>query len=356
MNKELNIGEEVLIFRYIPEWGLNQDFEHYIIGNVVKSETSSNLSYHGSPWCTMNYTVLGEDGKKYFGNYINPTLGNSFFMKQEDYIYCLERKIANSQEKISKINEENQRIKKMIETIQIRENHKETQLIRKNHRWNGENKNMKNDLDLEYEIKVGQENAKKTKELYELLSSYNAYNILLLNAKKEYERGKANLKQYYSNSECYKEQIADLFALFKDDEFLTEKLISRINDKDMLFLIDKDTLLRMNSFDIINSNIAGLSNIDYNLLKIKDCKALVYKKRVYCRNPYYCDEHYEEQDAFGLFCGDKLVTPVYQLDSQSKIHDNMDIREILKPQSIDEIHEKITRAKNIKVKKLVLTK
>ena len=124
----------------------------------------------------------------------------------------------------------------------------------------------------------------------------------------------------------------------------------------MLFLIDQDTLLRMNSFDIINSNIGGLSNIDYNLLKIKDCKALVYKKRVYCRDPYYCDEHYEEQDAFGLFCGDKLVTPVYQLDSQSKIHDNMNIREILKPQSIDEIHDKITQAKNTKAKRLVLTK
>lgn len=211
-------------------------------------------------------------------------------------------------------------------------------------------------LDLEKEIKSSQEDARKTRELYELLSSYNAYSILLLEAKREYEEKKAGIKQYYSDSNCYEKQIADLFTQFKNDEFLTGKLKSRINDKDMLFLIDQDTLLRMNSFDIINSNIAGLSNIDYNLLKIKDCKALVYKKRVYCRDPYYCDEHYEEQDAFGLFCGDKLVTPVYQLDSQSKIHDNMDIREILKRQSLDEIYEKITEAKNTKVKKLALTK
>lgn len=211
-------------------------------------------------------------------------------------------------------------------------------------------------LDLEKEIKSGQEDARKTRELYELLSSYNAYSILLLEAKNEYEKKKTRIKQYHSDSNCYKRQITDLFAQFRNDEFLTGKSISRINDKDMLFLIDQNTLLRMNSFDIMNSNIAGLSYIDYELLKINDCKVLVHKKRVYCRDPYYCDEHYEEQDALGLFCGDKLVTPVYQLDNKSKIYDNMDIRKILKPQSIDEIHDKITEAKNTKAKRLVLTK
>lgn len=34
----------------------------------------------------------------------------------------------------------------------------------------------------------------------------------------------------------------------------------------------------------------------------------------------------------------------------------MDIRDILKVQSLDEIHEKINEAKNIKAKKLVLTR
>lgn len=107
MDKVLNIGDEVLVFRYIWEWGINQDHEHYIRGNVIKSEMSDDLSYHGSPWCVMNYTVLGEDGIEYFGNYKHPTLGNSFFMAYEDYIHYLERKIANNQEKILEINEEN---------------------------------------------------------------------------------------------------------------------------------------------------------------------------------------------------------------------------------------------------------
>lgn len=121
MDKELNVGDEVLIFNYIREWGINQDDEHYIKGSIVKSEMSDDLSYHGSPWYVINYTVLGEDGTIYFGNYKYPTLGNSFFMTQEDYIHYLERKIANNQEKILELNKENQKNKAMIENVQKRE-------------------------------------------------------------------------------------------------------------------------------------------------------------------------------------------------------------------------------------------
>ena len=72
---------------------------------------SHDLSYNGSPRYVMNYTVLGEDGTLYFRNYKHPTLGNSFFMTQEDYIQYLERKISSNQEKILKINEENLKFK-----------------------------------------------------------------------------------------------------------------------------------------------------------------------------------------------------------------------------------------------------
>ena len=120
MDEKLNIGDEVLIFKYIREWGINQDYEHYTRGNVVKSEISDDLSYHGSPWCVMNYTVLGENGTLYFGNYKHPSLGNCFFMTQEDYIHYLERKIANNQEKILEINKENKKIQQMIESVKIK--------------------------------------------------------------------------------------------------------------------------------------------------------------------------------------------------------------------------------------------
>lgn len=211
-------------------------------------------------------------------------------------------------------------------------------------------------LNLEHEIELGQENAKNTKELYQLLSSYNAYSILLLKAKSEYERKTANIKRNYSDSDCYKNQIEDLFFLFNSDECLRAKQLSGISNKDMLFLIDQDTILRMNSYDIMHPNIGGLSNIDYELLKINYCVGKVHTKSVYCGDPYYCDRHWENKEAFGLFYKGNLITPSYELDSQFRLYDNMDIREILKPQSLDEIYEKITEAKDTKAKKLVLTK
>lgn len=123
MDKELNIGDEVLVFKYITEWGLHQDYEHFIKGIIVKSEISDDLSYHGSPWYKMNYTVLGEDGKKYFGNYKHPHLGNSFFMTKEDYIYYLKNKLINNKEKILEITTENKKIQEMINSIQMEDKH-----------------------------------------------------------------------------------------------------------------------------------------------------------------------------------------------------------------------------------------
>lgn len=211
-------------------------------------------------------------------------------------------------------------------------------------------------LDLQNEIVVGEENAKKAKELYELLSSYNAYSILLLKARSEYERKKLNFNQCYLDSNCYKDQGEDLFSIFNSDECLKVKQLLTLGDKDMLFLIDNDTLLRINSFDIINSYARGLSRIHYDLLEISECRARIYNQSVYSGDPYYCDYHSEEKEAFGLLDNGNLVTPSYVLDSQFKFYDNMDIREILKIQSLDEIYGKITEAKNKKVKNLILTK
>lgn len=207
--------------------------------------------------------------------------------------------------------------------------------------------------ELKKEIKDGQASAKIAEELYQLLSSYNAYNILLLKAKIEFERLKVKIDNYYSYSDCYKEQINDLFSTFKSNECLRLKQISGINEKDMIFLIDQDTLLRMNSFDIMNSNIGGLSSIDYDLLKINNCMAKIYKENVYCGDPYYCDSHFEEKNAFGLFYREELITPSYELDSQFMEYNNMDIRDILKVQSLDDIQDKINQAKNKKIARVL---
>ena len=207
--------------------------------------------------------------------------------------------------------------------------------------------------ELKREIKNGQVNAKRTEELYQLLSSYNAYNILLLKAKIEHERLKTKSNNYYLNSNCYENQINDLFSTFKSNECLRLKQISGINKKDMIFLIDQDTLLRLNSFDIMTSNIGGLSSIDYDLLKINNCMAKIYKENVYCGDPYYCDSHFEKKNAFGLFYREELITPSYELESQFRSYDNKDIRDILKVQSLDDIQDKINQAQNEKKVKLL---
>lgn len=41
-------GTEVLIFKYIREWGPNQNELSYITGIVQSSELSDDLSCHGS--------------------------------------------------------------------------------------------------------------------------------------------------------------------------------------------------------------------------------------------------------------------------------------------------------------------
>ena len=211
-------------------------------------------------------------------------------------------------------------------------------------------------LDLEMEIKNGQEKARRAEELYQLLTTYNAYCALLLKAMQEYERTRVNIKQDYLEPECYESQANDLFSIFKSDECLSGTIMSEQERKDTIFLIDQDNLLRITSYDIASPTTIGLSDISYDLLKISSCMAKVYKQSIYHRDPYYCYSYFEEKDSFGLFHNDSLITPSFELKNQFKPYDNMDIREILRIQTLEEIHDKLNESKNEKVKKLTLTR
>ena len=117
MEQILENGTEVLIFKYIPGLGLEQDMKQYIKGTIIKSEMSEDLSYHGSPWYVTNYTVLGEDGMEYFGNYGNCVIGSSYFMTEEDYISYLIRKIELNNAIITEIENENEELEEIITNI-----------------------------------------------------------------------------------------------------------------------------------------------------------------------------------------------------------------------------------------------
>lgn len=107
MEKIIPNGTEVLIFKYISEWGPNQDDENYVVGIVQSSKTSDDLSIHGSSHYVQIYEVLGNDGNRYTGTYGNGFVGNSFFRTREDHIEILKRKISHNKETITKLQEKN---------------------------------------------------------------------------------------------------------------------------------------------------------------------------------------------------------------------------------------------------------
>ncbi len=204
---------------------------------------------------------------------------------------------------------------------------------------------------LEREIVLGEENSKRAQQLYHLLESYNAYCKLLLNAKSEYEDKGKN----YQLLNSYGEEIDGLFSLFENDECLRAKRRSGEKSEDRLFLIDDDSLLKINShYNFLSKD--GMYNINCDILRINNAVGRVYSESVYCGDPYYSDHHYEDKDSFGLFYNRNLITPSYELDSQFLAYDDKDIREFLKIQSLDDIYEKITEARDQKVKKLVISK
>lgn len=206
-------------------------------------------------------------------------------------------------------------------------------------------------LDLEKSIINGQKEEEKTYELYKLLSSYNAYCFLLLKAQSQLKNETTNIN--YINSDCFKDQIPCLFSTFESNECLKLSHLEN-KEKDILFLINQNTILRINYYDNMNTIIDDVSHISYSFLRFSDLIARTYNKKVYNRNPYYCEEYYEDKNAFGLYSNGLLITPNYELDDSLKQFNNMDITDILTPQSLDEIYYKITDAK--KEKSLILTR
>ena len=85
-------GTNVFIFKYVLG-RREQDTKHFIRGIITNQEKSKNIFLCKNPLYVMNYTVLGEDGKEYFGNMGSHVLGDHFFMTKELYISLIEKNI-----------------------------------------------------------------------------------------------------------------------------------------------------------------------------------------------------------------------------------------------------------------------
>ena len=117
MDKELSLGDEVLRFakRNNP---CKDILEPYIVGRVISSELSEDLSYHGSSWYEEIYEVLGEDKKIYIGTYGSAVIGDSYFLTREDYIQYLLNVRKWNLERIRKVRNINVEIRKVISQLQ----------------------------------------------------------------------------------------------------------------------------------------------------------------------------------------------------------------------------------------------
>ena len=215
---------------------------------------------------------------------------------------------------------------------------------------------MNNTLsNLNLEIKKGIEQENTLYDLYQLISTYNTYNKLLLKARNVLENSNRVIKENFHSWDCYEKPIAELFSGFTQNEllYLTEAEHNVLIDaKDMLFLINDHTLLKIHSFHPIGSD--DLRDVSYKFIRFLDCNVKRYEDKIYERDPYYCSEYYEYKDAIGLFIGRDLITPAYNFEKQFESIDSADIRDVLIPQSIDEIHEKIKSIKDAKIKTLSL--
>ena len=211
-----------------------------------------------------------------------------------------------------------------------------------------------NDLlsNLNLELNNGIKQANTLYELYQLLAAYNVYNKLLAAAENDLEQSNKEFSVNFYSWDCYEEPVKKLFSSFSPNELLhlTYAKNNTINRNDMIFLVNDDTLLKIQSYKTSWGDLD--IDVSYKIIHITDCKVKRYKEKTFQSDPYFCKEYYEYKDAIGLFSGRDLITPAYNFEKQFESIDGADIRDILIPQSIDEIHEKIKSVKDTKMKVL----
>ena len=119
--KNIEVGQEVLIFNYRRELGPTQDESEYKRGIVTKIGLSEDLAAHGSVWQERLFTVLGEDGHNYFGTYGEGSIGGSFFRTPEDQVKVLKMRQEQNDEKIARLKEQNDQYADMIANLLLEE-------------------------------------------------------------------------------------------------------------------------------------------------------------------------------------------------------------------------------------------
>ena len=101
-------GTKVLIFSYQKGESLNDN--EFIMGTVLSSSKSHDLSTHGSPWYSTIYKILGEDGKIYTGEYRTAFIFNTIIKTIDEHISTLKYQIISNNNEIKQLNNENNKL------------------------------------------------------------------------------------------------------------------------------------------------------------------------------------------------------------------------------------------------------
>ena len=114
MEKDLQIGDEVLIFNYDSKL-YKQDDSNYVKGHILS--INNNISKLEKDLGIKTYKVLGEDGIIYVGSLNKAFAGNSIIRTKLGYLNYIREKIRIIEDELEKLEIEKDRYLSMLLNI-----------------------------------------------------------------------------------------------------------------------------------------------------------------------------------------------------------------------------------------------
>lgn len=110
-------GTPVLIFERTNERGENLKSYNFLMGKVVSSRLSEDLSHHGSPWHLVLYTVMDEKFREYTATDGEFCLTDYYILTVDKYIEYLKDYLSKNNQKLLNIYEKNSKLLKVISSL-----------------------------------------------------------------------------------------------------------------------------------------------------------------------------------------------------------------------------------------------
>ncbi len=116
MEERLKNGEKVLIFRNVSDI-YEQSENDFIMGTIIYSYKSKNLTYKKDPFYVWIYKVIGDDGKEYECANGMIIYGTDYMMRPIDYLKKIKNILLDNHHEIERLEEINKRLVKTISSL-----------------------------------------------------------------------------------------------------------------------------------------------------------------------------------------------------------------------------------------------